>query len=116
MTVKALLDTLKSEYKPNSEVSPVMFMALNPITLIISVVLFSILGFGIGFILNMLLKTTWLPFALTIGLIGYVVISLIVKDTPPSIWDYLVLYAGIVGTFASGWTIQILRKKGYRMF
>jgi len=46
---------------------------------IISIPLFLVLLFGIGFILNMILKTTWLPSylyaALIIGLAGYMFVE-----------------------------------------
>lgn len=99
----------------------------------ISILLFLILFFGIGFLLNMLLKTTWLP-----GLILYpIVVFLIVSDVSFSHYftepiqslirlgerfsglllvDYVVLSSGLVGAILSGITIRILRTRGYRMF
>lgn len=106
---------------------------MNIFQLIISVLLFLILFFGIGFILNMLLRTTWLP-----GLILYpLIVVLFVTDVPLGqyflhpisslsqlgaelaslLWvDYMVLGAGLVGAVLSGVSIRVLRKRGFRMF
>lgn len=81
--------------------------------LILSIPLFLILMFGIGFILNMILKTTWLPLGLYLIL---VVILWFYYGTFKG-GDLLVLVGGgLSGAFLSGWTIKILRSKGYRMF
>ncbi len=106
---------------------------MNILQFVISILLFLILFFGIGFILNMLLKTTWLP-----GLLLYpIVVILIVTDVPVSRFfsqplsslrqlaqelssllavDYVVLGAGLLGAFLSGVSIRLLRQRGYRMF
>lgn len=89
--------------------------AAPPISLpqfIISMVLFFVLFFGIGFILNMILKTTWLPFIFYLAIVTYLVIDI----SSPHIADYMILFAGLLGAVGSGWTIRILRAKGYRMF
>lgn len=108
-------------------------MDLLPAQLVISVLLFLILFFGIGFILNMILKTTWLP-----GAVIYpIVLILLVNKTPIGDYfkqpiqslidlgvsfskllavDYVVLIAGLAGSILSGVTIKTLRLKGYRMF
>lgn len=86
-----------------------------------------------GFILNMLLKTTWLP-----GAIIYpIVIILMISDV--SFWnyflhpiqslthiassltrlllvDYIILLSGLIGAVMSGISIQMLRRRGYKMF
>jgi hypothetical protein len=80
---------------------------------LISIVLFTVLGFGIGFICNMVLRTTWLPVVIAGGVI---VGALVYKKIVPGIFDTVILVCGILGTVVSGWTIQTLRKKGYRMF
>ena len=90
---------------------------------IIAVLMF-VLMFGIGFILNMLLKTTWLPNYMY----GLLVIGLIVwfwsKDDG-SLWttlaafaipDYVAFIGGLAGAWLSGVTIRTLRVKGYKMF
>ncbi|MFY0544746.1 YuiB family protein [Brevibacillus sp. H7] len=79
----------------------------------VSIVLFAVLGFGIGFIINMVLRTTWLPVVITVGVI---VGALIYKQIIPGVVDSIILACGMIGTVVSGWTIQTLRKKGYRMF
>lgn len=94
--------------------------------LIISMLLFFVLFFGIGFLLNMILRVTWL-----MALIYPIVVVLIVykmMDTKFSISaimsgfsklggaDIIILTTGFVGAILSGVTIKTLRKKGYQMF
>ncbi|OYD07185.1 YuiB family protein [Paludifilum halophilum] len=79
---------------------------------IISIPLFAFLAFGISFILNMILKTTWLPTVLYIGLLVYFFITKGVLKGG----DYLMLTIGLIGILVGGWTIRTLRVKGYRMF
>jgi hypothetical protein len=79
---------------------------------IISIVLFFVLLFGIGFILNMILKTTWVPLVVYLGVVVYLVYDL----QTPHVADFTILGAGLLGAGGSGWTIQTLRTKGYRMF
>jgi hypothetical protein len=87
--------------------------AMSLLQFVVSIVLFAVLGFGIGFIINMILRTTWLPVVLVIGV---VVGALLYKKIVPGPWDAIILGCGMAGTVVSGWTIQTLRKKGYRMF
>lgn len=86
---------------------------MSVLQFVVSIVLFAVLGFGIGFIFNMILRTTWLPVVFAVGI---VVGTLIVQKIVPGIWDTVILACGLLGTVGSGWTIQTLRKKGYRMF
>lgn len=79
---------------------------------IISIVLFFVLLFGIGFILNMILKTTWVPLVIYLGIVIYLLIDL----QSPQVADFVILGAGLIGAGGSGLTIQTLRTKGYRMF
>lgn len=102
------------------------------IQLVVSVMLYFVMFFGVAFILNMLLRRTWLMSVL------YPFVALIIIDGI-SIWeyfsntseafgilgdkigslaaaDYIIMGAGFVGTIVSGITIKILRKSGYRMF
>lgn len=100
--------------------------------LFIVILLYFILFFGIGFLLNMLLRSTW---AMTI--IYPIIIILIVDSlgitayfTQPKeafatffnhlaqlqIADIIVLTAGLIGAILSGITSKTLRKKGYQMF
>lgn len=91
--------------------------------LLIATVLFFVLLFGIGFILNMLLKTTWFPiYVYVLVMLPLVVYS---QWEPGSLldnlagysWaDYLTALGGMAGAVLSGTTIRYLRKNGYQMF
>lgn len=102
------------------------------IQLIVSMVLFFVLFFGIAFILNMLLRQTWL-----MAIVYPVIIILIVDEVSfsayftspgnafPALWDrfisltyadVLILSSGFIGTIVSGIVIRKLRKSGYQMF
>lgn len=81
--------------------------------LIISIPLLFVLFFGLGFILNMILKTTWLPLLLFIGIIIYVFFGVTHLFT---IVNIVLLLSSLGGVFIGIWTIQLLRQKGYRMF
>lgn len=90
--------------------------ALHIAQIVISIMLFLVLFFGIGFILNMLLKTTWFP-----SLLYPVIIVALVSYYNKSIFqllpvDLVILSAGFLGAIMSGYTIKLLRAKGYRMF
>jgi hypothetical protein len=80
--------------------------------------------FGLGFILNMLMKTTWFPVY-----VYFVVVLVIIysfwNNGNGSFLDYLagVSYSdiipflgGLAGALLSGYTIRFLRVKGYQMF
>jgi hypothetical protein len=107
-------------------------MEFSIIHLVISVLLFFVLFFGIGFILNMLLRMTWV-----MAVIYPLVVVLVVDDVRfidyfrdagsafPSLWnnvihlapaDITILLSGFAGAICSGFTMNILRKQGYRMF
>lgn len=107
-------------------------MQVSILQLVVSVLLFFVLFFGIGFILNMILRMTWI-----MAVIYPIVVILIVDDvkfieyfTNPSqsfttLWkqllslqivDIIILLSGFIGAIASGYTIKILREKGYQMF
>ncbi|OLO28674.1 hypothetical protein BTR23_16910 [Alkalihalophilus pseudofirmus] len=100
--------------------------------LIISVLLFLILFFGIGFLLNMILRATWV-----MAIIYPIVVILIVDNvglmeyfTAPIASfqalgsdlislkpaDIIILSSGMLGAVLSGVVIRLLRSKGYRMF
>ena len=91
---------------------------------IILFVLFFVMMFGIGFILNMLMKTTWFPaYLFVIVIVPAVVISYWKKDLSflgnieaYSFVDLLTACAGLVGALISGTTIRMLRRSGFRMF
>lgn len=86
--------------------------SISMIQLIISIPLIFVLIFGIGFILNMILKTTWLPLYVYLGLVIYVAMGLEAAHLPDITW----FITGLIGAIGSGWTIRFLRLKGYRMF
>ncbi|RAL27126.1 hypothetical protein DL897_02730 [Thermoflavimicrobium daqui] len=85
---------------------------MNTLQMAVSIVMFFVLFFGIGFILNMILKTTWLPLVLYFGFAGYLIFTL----SSFHFADISVMISGLAGTIIGGWTIQTLRSKGYKMF
>jgi hypothetical protein len=85
---------------------------ISLVQLIISVPLLLVFFFGIGFILNMILKTTWLPIYLFVALVIYFALQINTVHITDITW----LIAGLVGVVGSGLTIRFLRTKGYRMF
>ncbi|OUM97485.1 MAG: hypothetical protein A9Z00_09375 [Thermobacillus sp. ZCTH02-B1] len=92
--------------------------------LLVLVPLFFVLFFGIGFILNMLVKTTWMPVWLFVLIvIPFEVLrtwdrseSFAAHLTGYAWTDITVGLAGLVGAYASGWAIRKLRRSGYKMF
>lgn len=91
--------------------------------LIIVTVLLFVLFFGLGFILNMLMKTTWFPIygyiALLIGLFIYWEWgsgTLASNLAEYSFVDYIPFVGGLIGAVFSGTTIKSLRQKGFKMF
>ncbi|MCF6092464.1 YuiB family protein [Microaerobacter geothermalis] len=85
---------------------------MNVIQLIISIPLFFILAFGVGFILNMLVKTTWLPLIIYAA----IVLGLFIKKGSFLTVDVIILSSGLLGALFSGIAIRMLRVRGYRMF
>lgn len=93
------------------------------IQLFIVTTLLFVLFFGLGFIFNMLLKTTWFPIygyaVLLIGLIiywGWGTESLMQNIAEYTIADYIPAVGGLAGAVLSGYTIKKLRFLGYKMF
>ncbi|MFD0715209.1 YuiB family protein [Paenibacillus sp. GCM10027626] len=92
--------------------------------LVIATVLFFVMMFGIGFILNMLLKTTWFPIYLFIFVLLPVFIwqtwdkdrTFIGNFTAFTFVDILPAVGALVGAYVSGATIRALRRGGYKMF
>lgn len=100
--------------------------------LIISMLLFIILFFGIGFLLNMLLRSTWIMavvYPLVVVFIvdkvrfyeyftspGTAFPDLINRLLSLQVADILILTSGFVGTIIAGIAIRVLRSKGYQMF
>lgn len=99
---------------------------------ILSVLLFMVIFFGIGFLLNMLLRMTWL-----MAVVYPMIVILIIDDvkfyqyiTKPmsafqalgskivslSLVDIVILSGGFLGAIISGFVMKALRKAGYQMF
>ncbi|RKQ29590.1 YuiB family protein [Oceanobacillus halophilus] len=102
------------------------------VQLIVSIILYFVMFFGIAFIVNMLIRKTWLMAFL------YPLIILLMIDTL-STWEYftnpgqsfttlgtklasltafdIILFIfGFLGTIVAGYVMKLLRKSGYRMF
>jgi hypothetical protein len=100
--------------------------------MIISMLLFIVLFFGIGFLLNMLLRATWF-----MAILYPLVVIMIVDDvrffeyfTEPatsfamlgqdliglSFADITILTCGFIGALLAGVAIKMLRVRGYQMF
>lgn len=97
---------------------------LNLIQLPIVFLLFFVLLFGIGFTLNMLLKTTYFPmyayiFVAIPGAMYYLwdeKLSFYGNLAAFQIPDYVPAIGGLIGAWLSGKTIDVLRRRGYKMF
>ncbi|WP_020007824.1 YuiB family protein [Salinicoccus albus] len=105
---------------------------MSIIQLLLSMLLFFVLFYGISFILNMILKTTWLM------VLVYPVIVVLIVDGISSaeyftntseafstlgnnltnlyLADIIMLGGGLVGIILAGMTIRYLRNAGYQMF
>ncbi|MED4974486.1 MULTISPECIES: YuiB family protein [Geobacillus thermoleovorans group] len=107
-------------------------MQMSLPVVLISMVLFFVLFFGIGFLVNMLLRMTWIT-AVCFPLIAVFIIDdvpLTRYFTAPSeafaalgrkiaslaAADLLILSSGFAGALCAGWAIRTLRAKGYQMF
>lgn len=102
------------------------------IQLVVSILLYFVIFFGIAFILNMLLRQTWL-----MAFLYPIIIIMIIDGMPTTAYfknpgeafsklgteflqltaaDITILVSGFVGTIVSGIVIRVLRKSGYQMF
>ncbi|ASV68474.1 YuiB family protein [Cytobacillus kochii] len=107
-------------------------MQMTIFVLPISMLLFFVLFFGIGFILNMLLRMSWIM-AIVYPIVVIRIIDKVrlieyfndTRATFSSLWteitslqlaDILILSSGFVGAIVAGIVINMLRKRGYRMF
>lgn len=102
------------------------------IQFLVSIILYFVIFFGIAFILNMLLRSTWL-----MAIFYPIVISIVVSKnklsdyfvntkeafievyetmTSLGLADLAILGSGFLGTIVSGIVIKMLRKSGYQMF
>lgn len=102
------------------------------VQLVVSVVLYFVIFFGIAFILNMLLRKTWLMACLFPIVMIFIIdnVSFTSYFTSPgesfsalgdritglTIADIVILLSGFIGTIVSGFVIRFLRKSGYQMF
>lgn len=87
-------------------------------------VLFGAMMFAIGFILNMIIQTTWLPVYLYVLLILPVIVYSMWDRSSASLWEHLSSFrpadyttgiAGLAGAALSGRVIRRLRLGGYKM-
>lgn len=100
--------------------------------LLISIILFFVLFFGIGFLLNMLFRASWIMvFVFPIIAIYIVNKTRLIEYFRQPIEsikqlganfaalhsaDIIILSSGLVGGFLAGVVSKLLRKKGYQMF
>ncbi|MGO1922351.1 MAG: YuiB family protein [Jeotgalicoccus sp.] len=105
---------------------------MNIVQLFISVLLYFVLFYGISFILNMILKMTWIMAfvypVIVLWIIGRVSLFDYISSTGESfgilweniigisIYDVVILGSGFIGIILAGMTIRYLRKAGYQMF
>lgn len=105
---------------------------ISIIQLALSILIFIVMFFGIGFLLNMLLRSTWF-----MAIIYPIIVILIIDKV--SFFDYLfepassfsqlserlvslqtadiiILCSGLLGAITAGVAIKVLRKHGYQMF
>lgn len=113
--IKLIIESLKGE----------VWMIIEIVQVIIATVLFFVMMFGIGFILNMLLKTTWFPIILFfVVLIAVAIWSPWDESANPTLSNfgtytlvyYIPITGALIGAYVSGWAIRALRKGGYKMF
>lgn len=106
--------------------------SVSLVQLIISVLLFFVMFFGIGFLLNMLLRMTWLmavayPIVVIfivddVSFLDYIFKAgtafpeLVDKIQSLQVVDIVILSGGFLGAIVAGIVMIILRKNGYRMF
>lgn len=107
-------------------------MQMTIFVLPISMLLFFVLFFGIGFILNMLLRMSWIM-AIIYPLIAIIIIDqvafieyftnfnvampeLFFRFSKLAVADILILSSGMTGAVVAGVVIRNLRFKGYSMF
>lgn len=105
---------------------------MSVIQLLLSVLLYFVIFFGLAFIINMLLRLTWFMSFV------YPIFVLLIVDkiktseyfiTPKEAFstaftnvmalglgDIIILSSGFVGTIVAGFVMKWLRKSGYQMF
>lgn len=99
-----------------------MCVIIDLLQLIVLIFLSFCMFFGLGFIVNMLMKTTWLPIYVYIIFVLFLVYwswggqSFWDNLTGYTLADVIPLISGLGGAVTSGYTIRVLRVKGYKMF
>lgn len=102
------------------------------IQLILSMLIFIVMFFGIGFLLNMLLRATWFMAFLYPIVVIFIVDNVSFLDyffkagtafpalghrlASLQLADILILASGLLGAIIAGIVMKILRKMGYQMF
>ncbi|WP_144512489.1 YuiB family protein [Bacillus sp. FJAT-22090] len=102
------------------------------VQLILSVLIFFVMFFGIAFLLNMLLRMTWFMAILYPIVVVFIIDEVRFFDyfTKPGFAfsalgdklvalhaaDIIILSSGLVGAIAAGFVMKYLRKNGYQMF
>lgn len=105
---------------------------IHILQLIVSILLFFVLFAGIGFLLNMVLRLTWImaflypivvllivneePYRQYIAAPGQAFAALFEKVVSLHLADLIILASGFLGAVASGIVMKLLRKAGYQMF
>ncbi|WP_090398218.1 YuiB family protein [Natribacillus halophilus] len=100
--------------------------------LIISIMLFLILFFGIGFLLNMVLRSTWIMAIIYPLIVVWIVNPAALTEyfTNPAesfstigpslaalqLADLAILASGLIGSIIAGISVRMLRVRGYQMF
>ncbi|GGG24633.1 putative membrane protein YuiB [Lysinibacillus alkalisoli] len=106
--------------------------SISIIQLVISTLLFFVMFFGIGFLINMLLRVTWFMAFLYPLIVVFIIDKVKMTDyifkpktAFPALWDnfislkladIIMLSGGLAGAIVAGIVMIILRKSGYRMF
>lgn len=106
--------------------------SISLIHVVLSVLIFIVMFFGIGFLMNMLLRMTWF-----MAIVYPIVVILIIDEV--KVYEYvtkpvyafkllgtkimalqpvdiIILASGLVGAIISGFVMKLLRKQGYQMF
>lgn len=97
-------------------------MIIDLLQLVVLIFLAFTMFFGLGFIINMLMKTTWFPIYAYIAFVIFLVYWSWGGETfwanlkGYTVADILPLIAGLGGAITSGHTIRMLRVKGFKMF
>ncbi|HEY4578456.1 MAG TPA: YuiB family protein [Savagea sp.] len=105
---------------------------LTIVELFLSALLFLVIFFGIGFLVNMLLRMTWFTAIIYPIIVIFIIdevkfyeyitnakeaFSLLgTKISNLHTADIIILSSGFVGTIIAGIVMKILRKQGYQMF